>query len=598
MAVEAQIPPTPIDPENARMRRIRWLLPLMEWLRPRELQITLFLAGLVGFLGALGALGFRAASKCVQWAMTRNWTSDLTESFGQLPWWERIIIPAAGGAIAGLVLMATTRFLKQKNTTDYMEAVVIGDGVISSRQSLLKSLSALFSISSGGSIGREGPLVQIAVMVGSGVGRIARVSRPRLRLLVACGASAGIAAAYNAPISGALFVAEIVLGTMSMEIFGPLIFSSVVATLTTRQFIGGDSLYHVTHLGSTSPSQLIAFLLLGCVCGLLSPLYLRTLHSAESLFSKWNAPLVIRMAAGGLIVGCIAAWYPEVCGNGYSSLTAVLHGDWLWKELLIILLLKVVATSATFGSGAVGGVFTPTLFVGSGIGYLFGSLLHAFPSTSGIQPIAFALIGMGAFLAASTRAPIMAIVMIFEITLDYEMILPLMLGCVVAYYMARSLSAEGIYSEALRRKGRWEFDSELRRMRVGDIMKKNPPTVDSSTAFAEVCEKFASLRHNYLYVLDSQQRFVGVISLHDIKRYLNDPDLAKLIIARDITRENFPTLLPDDQLTTVFERFSRHEGERIPVLSATGSGKLEGSVSKADALLAFAEKPEMRSAES
>jgi CIC family chloride channel protein len=572
-------------------QRLRWWLQLVEWLRPKELQITLVLAGLTGFLGALGSLAFRRATEVMHWVFTGSWDAGLSESFAHLPWWQRIVVPTAGGAAAGLVLMFAARFLKQSRTTDYMEAVVIGDGILSTRQSLLKSLSALFSISSGASIGREGPLVQLAAMFASALGRIMRVSSPRLRLLVACGAAAGIAAAYNAPIAGALFVAEVVMATTSMEIFGPLVCSSVVATLTIRQFVGADPLYSVTHFAAISPTETLVLVGLGCVCGLLSPVYLLILRGAESWFSHWPGPVFTRLAAGGLIVGVLAVWYPQVCGNGYSSVNAVLHGLWPWQELAIILILKIVATSATFGSGAVGGVFTPTLFIGSSIGFLFGALAQAVTKLSGIQPEAFALIGMGAFLAATTRAPIMAIILIFEITLDYEVILPLMLACVVAYYTARSFQMPGIYSEELRRKGRWEFDSELRRMRVGDIMKRNPPSVHLDAAFDEICSRFTLLPHNYLYVIDEKGRFHGVISLHDIKRFLSNPDLATVVIARDIMREDFPSLGPDDFLTTVFERFARHDGERLPVLSSDGSRLLVGSVSKADALLAFAEQP-------
>jgi CIC family chloride channel protein len=170
----------------------------------------------------------------------------------------------------------------------------------------------------------------------------------------------------------------------------------------------------------------------------------------------------------------------------------------------------------------------------------------------------------------------------------------LMLACVAGYYTARSFPVPGIYSEELRRKGRWEFDSELRRMRVGDIMKTDPPTVDLDSAFDEICKRFTLLPHNFLYVVDSRGCFQGAIALHDIKRFLTDPDLAGVIIARDIMREKFPSLAPDHSLTTLFERFSRHDDERLPVLASDGSKRLLGAVSKADALLAFAERPNVR----
>ena len=572
-------------------QRLRWWLGLVDWLRPRELQITLVLAGVAGFFGALGSLAFRRATEAVHWLWTGSWEAGLSESFAHLPAWQRMVVPTAGGAVAGLVLMFSARFVRQSRTTDYMEAVVIGDGILSTRQSLLKSLSALFSISSGGSIGREGPLVQLAAMFASAMGRILHVASPRLRLLVACGAAAGIASAYNAPVTGALFVAEVVMATTSMEVFGPLVCSSVVATLTIRQFLGADPLYSVVDFNAISPVQTLILVGLGCLCGFLSPAYLLILRSVESWFSFWPGPIFTRLAAGGLVVGVVAVWYPQVCGNGYSEVNAVLHGRWPWQELAIVSVLKIVATSATFGSGAVGGVFTPTLFVGSSIGYLFGVLAKALSGIAAIQPEVFALIGMGAFLAATTRAPLMAIILIFEITLDYEVILPLMLACVVGYYTARSFPVPGIYSEELRRKGRWEFDSELRRMRVGDIMKTDPPTVHLDAAFDEICKRFTLLPHNFLYVVDDQGCFQGAVALHDIKRFLTNPDLAEVIIARDIMREQFPSLGPDDFLTTVFERFSRHDDERLPVLATDGSKRLLGAVSKADALLAFAERP-------
>ncbi len=575
---------------RSALLRFRKLLPLLEWLRPRDLQITLFFAGLIGFLGAISSEIFRYLTSFANFLFTQHQSAGLTESFAAIEWWQRILIPTLGGGAAGAVLMLSAHFIKQRRTTDYMEAIVIGDGVISTRQSLLKSLSSLFTISSGGSIGREGPLVQLSAMCASLLGRITRVSRPKLRLFAACGAAAGIASAYNAPISGALFVSEIVLGTTAMEIFGPLVFSSVVATLTMRQFSGGEPLYQIPHFALGSNGELVFYLVLGCAAGIVAPVYLGFLRRVESTAAGWSQPVYLKMALGGLVVGLLAVWYPQVCGNGYSSVDAVLHGRWPWQELALVLIAKLISTSATFGSGAVGGIFTPTLFIGAGCGYLFGTVVQMFGGFSGVEPGAFALIGMGAFLAAATRAPIMAIMMIFELTLDYEIILPLMLGCVVAYFTAGSLPGEAMYKETLRRKGRWQFDEELRRVTVRDITKPNPAAVLPGASFAEICSSFQALRHSFLYVVEESGLFLGVISLHDIKRFLSEPDLADVIIARDLLRTDFPVLFPDDPLSTVFEKFAHHEGERVPVLDP--AGHLMGSVSKADALLAFAERPD------
>jgi CIC family chloride channel protein len=410
------------------LRLLKFWVWFSEIAQPNDLQVTLFWAGLIGLFGALTSVGFRWATGAVHTVFTHQSGVSLTESFAHLVTWQRIVIPAIGGLIAGIVISFTKRWSATTTTADYMEAVVLGDGKISARFSLLKSISAMFTIASGGSIGREGPLVQLSSLVASLAGRWRKWSTPRLRLLVGCGAAAGIASAYNAPIAGALFVAEIVLGSMAMEIFGPLVFSSVVATLTTRGLIGGNPLYDIPPFQLNSTWEIIPYLALGLVTGVAAPWFLRLLDASERLFARVAVPVYLKLALGGLVVGLLAAVHPEVCGNGYSSVDAILRGAWLWPTLLSILIFKVLATTATFGSGAVGGVFTPTLFVGASVGYLFGVLWHFLPGQGGLNASALALVGMGAFLAGTTHAPIMAILMIFELTLDYQIILPLMLA--------------------------------------------------------------------------------------------------------------------------------------------------------------------------
>ena len=335
-----------------------------------------------------------------------------------------------------------------------MEAVVVGDGNLSVQASLVKSVSASASSASGASIGREGPLVRALVP-----GRLRRLRRilgfslARKRQLVACGAAAGIASAYNAPIAGAFFVAEIVLGSLAMEAFGPLVIASVISTLTTRAFYGSEALYAAPVFSMRSNLELGPYLALGLACGLAAPAYLGLLRSGEKAFAILRLPVWLRLATGGLIVGGLAWHFPEVAGNGRGLVFGLFHNPGTWQAIALILACKLMATTATFGSGAVGGVFTPTLFTGAAFGYLFGiGTTSLFPAW-GLDAGAFGLVGMGAFLAATTGAPVMAIIMLFELTLNYQILMPVMLAGVVGYYTCRSLYPKSLYSEALNRKG-------------------------------------------------------------------------------------------------------------------------------------------------
>ncbi len=589
-------------PENAKPASLRpHLLPLLKfrvWLgerfRPTELQVTLLWAGLVGFCGGTSSLLFRRATNAVHLLLTGSGKA-LVDSFWDMPLWQRFVTPVIGGLLAGATLHFGMRFTSKAKSTDYMEAIVLGEGNVPFRSSLVKSASALFTIATGGSIGREGPLVQLAAVLASLPGRLRHWPPPRKRLIVACGAAAGIASAYNAPFAGALFVAEIILGSIAMESFGPLVFASVIATLTVRHspMIGDNPLYRVPSFKLNSAWEIFPYALLGVAAGLAAPWFLRFLRLCESLFERTKLPLIPRLALGGVVVGALAIFHPEVTGNGYSSIDSILNDKWKWELLLAVFAFKVIATGATFGSGAVGGVFTPTLFVGSSLGYLVGCVFHAIWPHSALTPSAFALVGMGAFLAATTHAPVMAMLMGFELTYDYAIILPLMLGCVIAYYLSIGVEPASIYAEALKRKGARLFDEQLSRLRVLDLMKAGPPVVSVTAGFNEIAQNFISHRYNYLYVVDKDRHFLGVVSLHDIKPYLNEPQMADVIIAEDIMHEDFATVTPDVPLTQALEYFAHHDGERLPVLDGPDR-KLLGSVSKSDLMLAIADRATTR----
>lgn len=573
------------------MRRLLRLLRVRVWiaerLQPTEWQTTLLWAALAGFFGALVALGFKEATEGMHRLLPGS-GEDAVDTFREMPPWVRLAVPTIGGCLAGVALLLGRRLTKQQSSTDYMEAIVIGSGHVPMRASIVKSAAALFSIGSGGSIGREGPMVQLSAMIASLIGRWRKFSPPQLRLLVACGAASGIASAYNAPIAGSFFVAEIILGSIAMESLGPLVASAVAGTLTVKIFSDPHTLYNVPKFTLESPWEMGPYVLLGLVMGTLAPWFLRALRQGEKLFVATRLPLVARLAVGGLLVGALAIRVPEVVGNGYSVVLQILNGRLLWDVLLLVLVCKFFATVASFGSGAPGGVFTPALFMGASAGYLFGDAVHAVWPVGAADPRAFALVGMGAFLSATSRAPVMAVIMLFEMTLSYDIILPLLLCSVIAYYTAKGIEEQSLYSESLKRKEAEEVEPLLPAGRVADLMKSDPPVVSLGSHFAEIAQAFLSVRVNNLYVVDDARRFIGVVSLHDIKPYLGEPELAQLVLARDIVHEDFPRLSPDQSLSDALGGFMSITAERLPIVAP--SGKLVGSLAKTDLLLALVEK--------
>ncbi|HSZ28019.1 MAG TPA: ClcB-like voltage-gated chloride channel protein [Chthoniobacterales bacterium] len=575
---------------------LRQFLKLKLWVVDRfrigERQFMLVWAALIGFLGALAAEVFRRATDILHHLATGS-DSEIISSFARLPFWQRVAVPTAGGLLAGLTLWIGNRLtsrLRQKTTTDYMEAIVVGSGSISVPASIVKSLSALFSISTGASIGREGPLVQLSSLVASQVAQLRKLPVAQRRQLVACGAAAGIASAYNAPIAGSFFVAEIILGTVVVEALGPLILAAVVATFTAQLLHGGGPIYKSPGFMLQTPLELIPLSCLGVLSGFLAPIYLWFLRTVQRLFSKVTLPVPAKIALGGAIVGVLAIISPDVCGNGQGLLSILFHGNWYSDEVLAILLLKLVATAATFGSGAVGGVFTPTLFVGAAIGMLYGrGILYAFPILHP-NPAMYAVVGMGSFIAATTGAPLMSILLGFELTLDYTIAPLLMVNCVVAYYCSSIFEKQFIYGESLERKGAAFFNRQLAAAKIVDLIRRDPITLPPNAIFAEIEKSFLQNRYQHIYIVGKEMAFLGAVSLHDIKEFLDQPELGNMVIAADIMKEDFPRISPQQPMADALEKFSEVDAERLPVVDSLDSQRLIGSISKTDIMLHLAGK--------
>jgi len=512
-----------------------------------------------GLLGTLATELFRAALYGFE-HLVLGPGEGLVAMARHLPWWARVACPTLGGLVAGLLLVLAKRVAERSATSDYMEAIVLGDGRIPVAQTLVRSASSLVSIGTGGSIGREGSMVQLAALAASQLGRLLRFPAERLRLLVACGAAAGLTAAYNAPIAGAFFVAEIVLGSIAMESVGPIIIASVVANVAMRALPGYQPPYKMPAFPEIHGAEVLLFCVLGVLLGFAAVAFLRALQGSRALFARLPLALPWRLALGGLLMGAISVPMPEVWGNGYSVVNAVLHTPWPWTLIAMVLVAKAAATMATAGSGAVGGVFTPALFFGCMIGALFGLAVQALWPASSSAPFAYAIVGMGAFLAGATQAPLMA-------------------ASVIAYFIARSANAGSMYEITLRRNEQRDAQLRLRGLHVRDLVQPAETVVGPDADREAMSRLFLQHPVKYLYVVDADGRYLGVVPLAALGAAPAETTAGALL------SQAILPITADTGLGEALQRFLEHRGERLPVIESAADPVLLGVAAKS-ALLA------------
>ena len=567
-------------------------LRVREKLSLSEEALHLVMAGVVGSMGGVINVLFYLSIEKVQVLLVGYPGQNIVEVAEKMsPGW-RFITPALGGLAAGAVLFWGLRLAGKPRTTNLLEVVVAGDGRLPFGSGIIRAVSSLMTIGSGGSIGREGGITQLSATAASKWGQIAGWQPYRLRLLVACGAAAGMAAAYNAPITGAIFAAHIVLGNFSMNLSAPLLCSSVVATMVSRSFFGIKQWYEVPGFDFTRIAQLPWFLVLGLLAGVMGAVFLKLLRVSQEAFKRVPF-LPLRMAVGGLLVGTIALAYPEVWGNGYTVTNGFIQHPLAAKLLLGIFLAKLLATAVTVGSGAVGGVITPTLFLGAGLGSLFGMSLEEWGLAPANLPIGiFALVGMGSIFSATTRSPLLAIVMILEISLNYSLMPALMLGCAVSTLVSQRLHPNSIYTEPLRLRG-LEVESyrlgAATEQTIGDLMRAPVPPVRENTTLPQIAERFLGSQNNFVPVVDAQFRLVGVVALQDLKEYLGAGQELNAIIAGDVMRAVPPCLRPGQKLLDALPVLLASEQRNVAVINTLEEKRLIGSVPRAEALAALSE---------
>ncbi len=453
------MPPSDGSPPNDDPRLERRRLSRATVLASTAATFTLWLwASAAGAAAALATLGFRWLTLQVEWVATGH-TTGLVEAARALAPWQRPIVCTVGGLIAGLVLRWGTRWAARgpagDHHIDYIDAARARQVELNDRTNLARTLSAMVSIGTGASIGREGPMVQIAAWATSWLSRVVPISPEQRSAIMVCGIAAGIASAYHAPVAGVVFVLELALGFFARHAVAPVLIAAGTASALVYLIDGPRPLYAVAPIGAL-PSSLGFTMLAGVLLGGVGWAFLLLVEKSRGVFARVRS-VPLRMALGGLMVGVLSAFVPEVWGNGYSVVAAALTGADTWQWLALVLVTKVAATSWSSGSGAIGGMFTPSLFVGAAAGGVLAQVAALWLPTAWVgDPRSLVVIGMAAVLAAATQAPLMAITMVLEMTNEFQLTVPVMLACAFAYAVSTQFGTRPLYGNPI------EVDHEVR----------------------------------------------------------------------------------------------------------------------------------------
>jgi CIC family chloride channel protein len=451
-----------------------------------------------------------------------------------LPWlgpWFVLLAPVVAGLVYGPLVTRFAPEARGHGVPEVMYAVAARGGRIPPQVTVVKALASALCIGGGGSVGREGPIVQIGSAWGSSLGRLTRMPENRMRILVACGAAGGIAATFNAPIAGPFFAMELILRDFAAESFGAVVLSSVTASVIGRAAFGNHPFLDLPAFSLRSGWEYLIFLVLGVVLGAVGVGFSRVLYWIEDACDwVWRGPEWLRPAVGGLVLGAVLLVLPQMYGVGYPVLAKAIDGRYVLWMLLILMVGKMIATSLTIGIGGSGGVFAPSLFIGAMGGTAFGIVVHhLFPSATA-APGMYGLIGMGAAFAGATRAAITAVIILFELTGEYSIILPLMLAVVAATGASRLLSNETIYTLKLTRRG-VDLDAahhgsaaRLESATVGSVMDAMPEPIAAHTPLTDASRAVWLSANGILPVVGADQRYHGCVTARSVAETLSDPE--------------------------------------------------------------------------
>ncbi|MFL6201004.1 MAG: chloride channel protein [Thermoanaerobaculia bacterium] len=573
-------------------------------LATREDRVFFFLIVLVGVIaGLLGAV-VHALIRLFQSVLWRS-PDSILQAVHQVPRWWVVAVLAFGGSLVGLIGWATRQKVGGGGMAALIEAVALSGGRVPPKPVLANALAAIATVGTGGSLGREGPLIRLGAMISSWLGSRLGMQPHRLKVLVGCGAAAGLAAAYNIPVGGALFAMEVVLGNFALDIFGPIVVSSVISTLISRAFAGNVHLYAAPGYSLVSTWELVPYAGLGVVCGLASVLFVLGVRLGRRSFRAMTfLPEPLKPVVGMTLVGLLALWVPHVLGGGTDVINMALTGQLklpdrlpLPQELTVLFLLglaaaKLVATAITTGSGGAGGLFTPALFFGALVGGAYGFSVHGLWPGIASSYGAYSAVGMAAIAAGTSHAPISAILIVFEFTGNYDLILPLMVASIISSFLSRKLRRYSIYTEALKHKGielPWRMEEAvLAGLTVEALLQEDQDILRPGDPYSKVVDRFLSTNRERLFVVGPDGKLQGVVSLHDIKHMLESPDTLTAVVAHDLMTPIEQAIRSDERLHRATESFAQSEYERLPVVDE--EGRYLGVLAKRDLLAVYAQE--------
>lgn len=553
----------------------------------------LIIGGITGFLAGIGAIVFHEAINFIKdifFDLPGRFFGE--ESLLVINDWKIYIliafIPAVGGLLVGLLAHYFEKGEKGEGIPNVIDAVASKGGIIKGNVAVKKIIGSALSIGTGGAGGREGPIVQIGASIASAFGQLLHLSPNRLKIIVGCGAAAGLSAAFNAPLGGALFAMEIILRTFRAQTFSPIIIASVIATALSRSYLGNEPAFEIPTYELLNNIEFGFYIILGFLAGLTSVYFVKVFYSIEGFFGRLKRiPPYLKPALGGLMVGIIGVFLPGVFGFSYVSIDNVLDTRLTLLVVTLLLFLKPIATATTIGSGGNGGTFAPSLFTGAMLGGAFGIIINnVFPNLTAPAG-AYALVGMGAVVAGTTNASLTALIMVFEMTNNYKIILPLMLTIIISTTLSKAILGGSLYTLKFKREGK-EIDiygrkiSILQQINVVNLINRKFDYIYEDFNFRKIIDKLKETSYNSILVLDRENRLAGQITFQDIRDAILDEEyrnIAQFLIAKDVMRHTIETVYEDQNGEQTLKKLEFGDYEYLPVLDRNNN-KVIGIISK------------------